>query len=65
MTGSPRRAESRIETVDEISKRLRGALEVLPAGRLVAAPDCGLGYLSREQAVAKMTNLCEAASGLA
>ena len=58
-------ARSRIETVDEISKRLRVALEVLPAGRLVAAPDCGLGYLSREQAVAKMTNLCEAASGLA
>ena len=57
-------ARSRIESVEEISERLRVALGHIPATRLVAAPDCGLGYLTRELAVAKLTNLCEAASAL-
>ena len=53
-------AKSRIETVDEISTRLELALEHA-AGPLMAAPDCGLGYLSHDQAVAKLTNLATAA----
>lgn len=54
-------AKSRIETVDEIEERLRAALMHIDSERLVAAPDCGLGLLSREQAVQKLTNLCAAA----
>lgn len=54
-------AKSRIETVEEIRTRLLQALEHIDAERLIAAPDCGLGLLTREQAVGKMTNLCKAA----
>jgi 5-methyltetrahydropteroyltriglutamate--homocysteine methyltransferase len=47
--------------VDEIRARLPAALGHIDAGRLVAAPDCGLGLLGRERALAKLRNLCEAA----
>jgi len=57
-------AKSRVETVEEIRARLRAALEHIDAERLIAAPDCGLGLLGRELAVAKLTNLCAAAHGL-
>ncbi len=58
-------AKSRVESVDEIEQRLRAALLHIDRDRLIAAPDCGLGLLSREQAVQKLTNLCEAASRVA
>jgi 5-methyltetrahydropteroyltriglutamate--homocysteine methyltransferase len=54
-------AKSRVESVDEIRDRLRAALQHIDAGRLIAAPDCGLGLLGRDLAVAKLTNLCAAA----
>jgi 5-methyltetrahydropteroyltriglutamate--homocysteine methyltransferase len=52
---------SRVETVDEIVGRLKAARAYLPAERLVAAPDCGLGYLSRDLAMAKLRALTDAA----
>lgn len=55
-------AKSHIETVEEIQTRLQAALQHIDANRLIAAPDCGLGLLSREQAVGKLTNLCKAAA---
>ena len=36
---------SRVETVREVADRLAGALRHIPADRLMAAPDCGLGFL--------------------
>ena len=54
-------AKSHIETVEEITERLESALEHIDADRLIAAPDCGLGILGRELAMAKLTNLCAAA----
>ena len=54
-------AKSRLETVDEIRQRLREALEHIDRERLIAAPDCGLGLLGRERAVAKLRNLSDAA----
>ena len=54
-------AKSRVETADEIEERLKAALSHIDKERLIAAPDCGLGLLSREQAIQKLTNLCEAA----
>ena len=54
-------AKSHIESIDDIRQRLTQALEHIDSDRLIAAPDCGLGLLSREQAVAKLTNLCQAA----
>ena len=57
-------AKSRVESVDEIRDRLRQALEHIDADRLMAAPDCGLGLLGRDLAMAKLKNLCAAAHDL-
>ena len=57
-------ARSRIETVDEVRDRLSTALRHIDRERLVAAPDCGLGYLGRDLAIAKLRVLCEAASSV-
>ena len=57
-------ARSRIETVEEIRERLLLALEHIDSDRLIAAPDCGLGMLGRELALAKMRNLGLAAKSV-
>ena len=57
-------ATSRIEFVEEIRRRLVGAAEPLPTGRLIAGPGCGLGYLGREVALTKLRNLADAAHSL-
>ena len=54
-------ASSQMETVEEVRARILQALEHIPAERLMAAPDCGLGYFTREQAMTKLRTLCEAA----
>jgi 5-methyltetrahydropteroyltriglutamate--homocysteine methyltransferase len=51
-----------IESADVIAGRLRAALEVLPPERLVAAPDCGLKFLPRQLAFAKLVALAEGAA---
>jgi 5-methyltetrahydropteroyltriglutamate--homocysteine methyltransferase len=57
-------AKSEVESVDSIRERLGQALNHIDAGRLIAAPDCGLGLLGRELAMAKLKNMCAAASSL-
>ena len=52
------------ETPDVVAGRLRAALRHLPAERLVAAPDCGMKYLSRAVAFAKLRALAEGARRL-
>ena len=42
------------ETPDVVAGRIRRALEVVPAERLVVAPDCGMKYLPRDLAFAKL-----------
>jgi len=59
--GSIAIAESRVESVDEISQRLRAALEHIDADRLIAAPDCGLTMLGRELAMKKLSVMVQAA----
>jgi 5-methyltetrahydropteroyltriglutamate--homocysteine methyltransferase len=54
-------ARSRIESVEEIASRLRKAIDHIDKKRLVAAPDCGLGMLSRPQVKAKLANMVTAA----
>jgi len=44
----------RAESPEEIADQLRGALRHIPADRLVVAPDCGMKYLTRELAFAKL-----------
>src|SRR5919198_1642004 len=43
-----------VETPEDVAARIRRALEVVPAERLVVAPDCGMKYLLRERAYAKL-----------
>jgi 5-methyltetrahydropteroyltriglutamate--homocysteine methyltransferase len=57
-------AKSRVETVDDIRARLAAALKHVDGDRLIAAPDCGPGLLSRELAVRKLSHLCAAAHSL-
>lgn len=61
VVGFVRVASSQVETADEIEARMRQLIEHVPAERLIAAPDCGLGYLSQELAIAKLTAMSEAA----
>ncbi|MEQ9121972.1 MAG: uroporphyrinogen decarboxylase family protein, partial [Alphaproteobacteria bacterium] len=43
-----------VETAETVATRLRGALEHIPADRLIAAPDCGMKYLPRDVAFGKL-----------
>jgi 5-methyltetrahydropteroyltriglutamate--homocysteine methyltransferase len=45
---------SDVETPDVVADRIRNALTVVPAERLVVAPDCGMKYLPRERAFGKL-----------
>ena len=45
------------ETPEHVADRLRAALGHVPAERLVAAPDCGMKYLPRSLAFAKLRAL--------
>ncbi len=45
---------STVETPDAVATRIRKALSVVPPDRLVVAPDCGMKYLPRERAFAKL-----------
>ena len=54
-------ARSRVETIEEIVLRLKGALEHIEPQRLMAAPDCGLGMLNRDIVLAKLSNMVKAA----
>ncbi len=55
-------ARSRLESVEEVTGRIKGALEHIDRDRLVIAPDCGLGFLSEELAAAKLDVMCQAAA---
>ncbi len=58
-------AKSQVESVDELRDRLSKALNHIDPDRLIAAPDCGLGLLGRDLAIAKLRNMAEAAHSLA
>jgi 5-methyltetrahydropteroyltriglutamate--homocysteine methyltransferase len=51
-----------VETPQEVAARIRAALKYVPAERLVAAPDCGMKYLTREAAFGKLKALAEGAA---
>ena len=50
------------ETPDVVAARLRRALKHVPPERLIPAPDCGMKYISREVAFAKLKALAEGAA---
>jgi 5-methyltetrahydropteroyltriglutamate--homocysteine methyltransferase len=51
-----------VETPQEVAARVRAALKVVPAEKLVLAPDCGMKYLTREAAFGKLKSLAEGAA---
>ena len=63
IVGLVRIASSRVEATSEVRDRIETILPHLPEDRFVAAPDCGLGFLGRELAVAKLRTLATAAHG--
>jgi 5-methyltetrahydropteroyltriglutamate--homocysteine methyltransferase len=50
------------ETPEVVAARIRTALTVVPADRLVVAPDCGMKYLPRDLAYAKLCAMAEGAA---
>lgn len=57
-------ASSRVEPVEQIAARMRQILQILPASRVLAAPDCGLGFLGRDLTLTKLKNLTQAAKSV-
>jgi 5-methyltetrahydropteroyltriglutamate--homocysteine methyltransferase len=51
-----------VETPEVVASRLRAGLKHVPADRLVAAPDCGMKYLSRGAAFGKLQALAAGAA---
>jgi 5-methyltetrahydropteroyltriglutamate--homocysteine methyltransferase len=49
--------DPQVETPEQVAERIRAALAHVPAERLVAAPDCGMKYMPRELAFAKLRAL--------
>ncbi|HEY8614582.1 MAG TPA: 5-methyltetrahydropteroyltriglutamate--homocysteine methyltransferase [Roseomonas sp.] len=51
-----------VETPEMVADRIRAGLKHLPAERLVVAPDCGMKYLPRPRAFAKLRAMAEGAA---
>jgi 5-methyltetrahydropteroyltriglutamate--homocysteine methyltransferase len=49
------------ETANVVAARIHAALRHVPVSRLVVAPDCGMKYLARELAFAKLSAMAEGA----
>jgi 5-methyltetrahydropteroyltriglutamate--homocysteine methyltransferase len=50
-----------VETPELVAARIRRALPYIKPERIIAAPDCGMKYLSRDVAFAKMQALVDGA----
>ncbi|HEX5077550.1 MAG TPA: uroporphyrinogen decarboxylase family protein [Geminicoccaceae bacterium] len=51
-----------VETPTHVAARIREGLKHLPPERLIPAPDCGMKYLPRERAFAKLRALADGAA---
>jgi len=54
--------DSPVEDVETLVGRIRNALKFVDADRLILAPDCGMKYLPRAKAFAKLSALAKAAA---
>jgi 5-methyltetrahydropteroyltriglutamate--homocysteine methyltransferase len=55
-------ADPKPETPQAVADRIRAGLKVVPADKLIPAPDCGMKYLPRALAFAKLKALSEGAA---
>ncbi|MCZ6840071.1 MAG: 5-methyltetrahydropteroyltriglutamate--homocysteine methyltransferase [Alphaproteobacteria bacterium] len=61
MVGVLDMADADAETPETVAERIRAALQHVPPERVIVAPDCGMKYLSRELAFAKLSAMVEGA----
>ncbi len=61
MVGVIDMADEQAETAELVAERIRAALAHIPAERVIIAPDCGMKYLSRELAFAKLSAMVRGA----
>ncbi len=54
--------DGEIESPNEIVQLIKGAMEVVPKERISLAPDCGMWFLPRDFAFAKLKAMCDAAT---
>ena len=54
--------DANVETPELVADRIRRALDVLPAERLIVAPDCGMKYLARDVAFGKLSAMVAGAA---
>ena len=54
-------SDHRVETAEVVAQRVRRALAVVDAQRIVLAPDCGMKYLPRDSAAGKLRAMTGAA----
>jgi 5-methyltetrahydropteroyltriglutamate--homocysteine methyltransferase len=54
--------DSPVEEVAAVEARIRHALQHVAPERLLVAPDCGMKYLARDKAFAKLCVMAEAAA---
>lgn len=62
MVGVINLGDEKPESPETVAERIRRALESIPPERLIAAPDCGLKYLPRDSARAKLHALAQGAA---
>jgi len=53
-----------VETPEQVAERIERALEVVPPERLQVGPDCGMKYLPRDDAYAKLRALVDGAAAV-
>ena len=61
MVGCIDLADPEVETPETIVARIERALPYVMAENVILAPDCGMKYLPRERATAKLAAMVEAA----
>jgi 5-methyltetrahydropteroyltriglutamate--homocysteine methyltransferase len=54
--------DPKVETAQVVAERIRAALKFIPVDRLIPAPDCGMKYLPRAVAFAKLKALADGAA---
>jgi 5-methyltetrahydropteroyltriglutamate--homocysteine methyltransferase len=62
MIGAIDLSDPNIETAETVAERVRRALKHVAPDRIMVAPDCGMKYLPRDLAFAKMRSMVEGAA---
>lgn len=62
MVGVVSLGDPEIETAEMVADRIRRALDVLPAERVIVAPDCGMKYIARDVAFGKLKAMADGAA---